>query len=95
MLAGGATGRSRLNSPARRAYSHTLTTFVVDQASDDGTGTVPGTLSWGILQANDIPGADTIEIRTSVALSDVATRLINSDVTITGDNSTTDRKSVV
>ncbi|MGD1937749.1 MAG: DUF4347 domain-containing protein [Cyanophyceae cyanobacterium] len=89
VLAGGATGRSRLNSPARRAYSHTLTTFVVDQASDDGTGTVPGTLSWGILQANDIPGADTIEIRTSVALSDVATRLINSDVTITGDNSTT------
>ncbi|MEM6502738.1 MAG: DUF4347 domain-containing protein [Cyanobacteria bacterium P01_C01_bin.89] len=89
VLAGGATGRSRLNSSARRAYSHTLTTFVVDQASDDGTGTVPGTLSWGILQANDIPGADTIEIRNGITFSGVMTRLINSEVKITGDNSTT------
>ena len=89
VLVGGASGQSSLSRRSRQAYAHTLATFTVTQATDDGSGNVPGTLSNAILQANATPGEDTILLSTDVTLSGVATRLINSDITLTGDDPNT------
>ncbi|WP_442938600.1 transposase [Nostoc sp.] len=37
-----------------------MTNFTVNQATDDGSGTTTGTLSYAILQANQIAGDDTV-----------------------------------
>lgn len=63
--------------------------FTVTQMNDDGSGMIPGTLSWAILQANISLGADTITLNTDVLVTEVPPnkswvmkRLIDSDVTI-------------
>ncbi|WP_395374843.1 hypothetical protein [Marinicella sp. W31] len=63
----------------------TAAEFEVTQCNDDGTGLVANTLSWSILQANTTPGNDTIVLSTDVLVSGVMKRLIDSDVTITSD----------
>ncbi|WP_223786649.1 choice-of-anchor D domain-containing protein [Marinicella meishanensis] len=63
-------------------------TFHVNQPFDDGTGLSTGTLSWAITQANTQPGADVIELQTSITLTGVMKRLIDSDVTLTSDGNT-------
>ncbi|MDY7054094.1 MAG: calcium-binding protein, partial [Limnospira fusiformis LS22] len=60
--------------------------FRVNQATDNGLGDIPGTLSWAIFEANKDPAAATIVLETDVTITDVMKRLINSDITITGDN---------
>ncbi|WP_395372979.1 hypothetical protein [Marinicella sp. W31] len=57
--------------------------FDVTVGIDDGTGTIPQTLSWSISQANTTPGSDVITLETDVTISGVMKRLIDSDVTIT------------
>ncbi|WP_395375230.1 hypothetical protein [Marinicella sp. W31] len=66
--------------------------FNVTVGIDDGTGTIPQTLSWSILQANTTPGSDVITLDTDVTISGVMKRLIDSDVTITSNGS--DRRSI-
>ncbi|MGJ8663755.1 MAG: choice-of-anchor D domain-containing protein [Marinicella sp.] len=56
--------------------------FVVDQSEDDGTGLVPNTLSWSILQANLSPGPQIITLENDVKITGVMKRLVDSDVTI-------------
>jgi|GEM_PF-1836587 len=63
----------------------------VIQGTDNGKGDVQGSLSWAILQANQLDGADEIQILTDVrlALPDDLQRmqtLLNSDITIKGNN---------
>ena len=60
--------------------------FEVTQATDDGTGLTDGTLSKAILDANETSGDDTIVLKTDVTVSGVMKRLINSNITITGDD---------
>jgi VCBS repeat-containing protein len=65
----------------------------VTEATDDGTGTTPGTLSWAIQQANERPGIDTIELQTDVRLNFADDRirmdpLIDSDLVIEGNGFT-------
>ena len=89
VLVGGASGRSLLRWDSRRAYAHTLATFFVNQSTDDGTGNTAGTLSNAILQANGNSEADTIVLQTGVTVNGVMTRLIDSDITLTGDDPST------
>lgn len=49
----------------------------VTEATDDGTGTVPYSLSWAIRQANVNPGPDTIILNTDVAFTGVMKSLID------------------
>jgi|GEM_PF-2221498 len=64
--------------------------FVVNQLIDNGTGLDEGTLSWAIRQANETEGADTITLNNNVDILGVMTTLINSDITINGNNFTID-----
>lgn len=58
----------------------------VTECEDDGTGTGAGTLSKAILDANELPGSDTILLRTNVTLTGVMKRLIDSNLTIKSDS---------
>ncbi|MEX6776932.1 hypothetical protein [Limnospira fusiformis] len=60
--------------------------FRVNQATDNGLGDTEGTLSWAIFEANKDPAAATIVLETNVTIEGVMKRLINSDITITGDD---------
>ncbi|PHJ56763.1 hypothetical protein VF14_32475 [Nostoc linckia z18] len=65
-----------------------LTNLTVYKATDDGTGNNVGTLSWAIKQANQLPGDDTITINTNVRVTGVMKSLVNSNITIVGNNHT-------
>ncbi|MGC9528747.1 MAG: calcium-binding protein, partial [Limnospira sp.] len=62
--------------------------FRVTQTTDNGLGDTIGTLSWAILQANtDAGGADdTIVLEENITVTGVMKRLINSNITLTGDD---------
>jgi Ca2+-binding RTX toxin-like protein len=62
------------------------TGFTVTESTDDGTGNTVGTLSWAILQANQIAGDDTINIESDVRVTGVMKTLVNSNITIVGNN---------
>ncbi len=64
----------------------TSDTFPVTIGNDPGHGLTANTLSWAILQANTNPGPDTIELQTDVTVTGVMKRLIDSDVTLSSDN---------
>ncbi|MBD2561393.1 MULTISPECIES: beta strand repeat-containing protein [Nostoc] len=63
-----------------------MTNFIVNQATDDGTGLTTGTLSYAILQANQLAGDDTITIDSDVRFTGVVKTLVNSNITIVGNN---------
>jgi hypothetical protein len=63
-----------------------MTTFSVTSATDNGLGNTPGTLSYAILQANQLPGNDTISMNTDVRVTGVMKTLVNSNITIAGNN---------
>ena len=65
--------------------AHATTFFVVNVGIDNGLGNTEGTLSWAIRQANVNPGADTIDLQTNVTLTGVMKSLIDSDITLQGD----------
>ncbi|GGA43250.1 VCBS repeat-containing protein [Okeania sp. KiyG1] len=60
--------------------------FEVTRRTDNGRGNTPGTLSKAILDANNRPGNDTIVIKNNVRLSGEMIQLIDSNITITGDD---------
>src|SRR4028119_880793 len=63
-----------------------MATFSVTSATDNGLGNTPGTLSYAILQANQLPGDDTISMNTDVRVTGVMKTLVNSNITIVGNN---------
>src|SRR4028119_418220 len=63
-----------------------MTTFSVTSATDNGLGDTQGTLSYAILQANQLPGDDTISMDTDVRVTGVMKTLVNSNITIAGNN---------
>jgi hypothetical protein len=63
-----------------------MTTFSVTSATDNGLGNTPGTLSYAILQANQLAGDDTISMNTDVQVTGVMKTLVNSNITIAGNN---------
>jgi len=58
-----------------------MTTFSVTSATDNGLGNTPGTLSYAILQANQLAGDDTISMNTDVRVTGVMKTLVNSNIT--------------
>ncbi|MEG4294886.1 Ig-like domain-containing protein, partial [Microcoleus sp. D2B6] len=58
----------------------------VNQTTDDGTGLTSGTLSYAILQANQLAGNDTITINSDVRVTGVMKTLVDSNITIVGNN---------
>ncbi|EAW35711.1 DUF4347 domain-containing protein [Lyngbya sp. PCC 8106] len=77
----------------QESYPFVLATFDVSQPTDDGTGNLPGTLSWAIQQANQTAGDDTISFNTNVRLNlDPSLKriqpLINSNINFIGNNKT-------
>jgi hypothetical protein len=71
--------------PVTILSSSLATTFEVNNPTDDGTGLVSGTLSAAILAANLNPGPDEIILTTDLQFTGVMKRLIDSDVTISGE----------
>jgi hypothetical protein len=65
-------------------YDYTLANFDVTVATDDGTGTVAGTLSKAILDANTAPGDDTITLTTGVRFTQIPNQLIDSNIAFIG-----------
>ncbi|GGA43267.1 VCBS repeat-containing protein [Okeania sp. KiyG1] len=63
-----------------------MATFEVTIPTDNGLGNTTGTLSKAILDANNLPGDDTIVIKNNVTLSGEMIQLIDSNITITGDD---------
>jgi len=63
-----------------------MATFSVTSATDNGLGNTPGTLSYAILQANQLAGDDTISMNTDVRVTGVMKTLVNSNITIVGNN---------
>ncbi|MBH8564824.1 cadherin-like domain-containing protein [Nostoc sp. CENA67] len=63
-----------------------MANFIVNQTTDDGSGSTAGTLSYAILQANQLAGDDTITIDSDVRITGVVKTLINSNITIVGNN---------
>jgi hypothetical protein len=63
-----------------------MATFSVTSASDNGLGDTQGTLSYAILQANQLAGNDTISMNTDVRVTGVMKTLVNSNITIVGNN---------
>ncbi|BAY21590.1 FG-GAP repeat-containing protein [Calothrix sp. NIES-2100] len=63
-----------------------MTNFIVNQTTDDGTGTTTGTLSYAILQANQLAGDDTITLNNDVRVTGVVKTLVNSNISIVGNN---------
>ncbi|MEG5031535.1 DUF4347 domain-containing protein, partial [Microcoleus sp. AT3-D2] len=92
------------NQEAMKDYEYTLANFDVTVATDDGTGTVAGTLSKAILDANAAAGDDSITIQTNVRFTGTPNVPINSNIafigggfTVSGDinnNSTNDAGDV-
>ncbi|ERT04640.1 hemolysin-type calcium-binding repeat family protein [Lyngbya aestuarii BL J] len=81
------------NQKIQESYPFVLATFDVNQPTDDGTGNLPGTLSWAIQQANETAGDDTINFNTSVRLNlDPSLKriqpLIDSNINFIGNNKT-------
>ncbi|MDZ8104294.1 MAG: Ig-like domain-containing protein [Nostoc sp. DedQUE12a] len=65
-----------------------MANFIVNQTTDDGTGLTEGTLSYAILSANQLAGDDTITIDSDVRFTGVVKTLVNSNITIVGNNHT-------
>ena len=59
--------------------------YQVTEPLDNGTGLVSQTLSWAILQANNNPGRDVIELQTDVTIQGVMKRVMASDLTLRSD----------
>lgn len=59
--------------------------FDVTVANDDGSGAIANTLSWAILQANTVSGADTITLKTNVSISHMMQTLLDSNITLQSD----------
>ena len=78
------------NREAMKDYEYTLANFDVTVAADDGTGTVAGTLSKAILDANTAAGDDTITLSTSVNVTGGMKTLINSNIDFIGNNFSVD-----
>ncbi|CAD5967981.1 DUF4347 domain-containing protein [Planktothrix agardhii] len=72
------------NQKAMADYDYTLANFDVSVATDDGTGTVAGTLSKAILDANAAAGDDTITLTTNVRFTGVPQVLIDSNIAFIG-----------
>ena len=64
---------------AMEDYDYTLANFNVIAITDDGTGTVAGTLSKAILDANVAPGDDNITLTTGVTFTQTPNQLIDSN----------------
>ncbi|MEG4301963.1 DUF4347 domain-containing protein, partial [Microcoleus sp. D3_18a_C4] len=79
-----------LNPDAMADYEYTLANFDVTVATDDGTGTVAGTLSKAILDANALAGDDTITLTTNVTVTGVMLTLVNSNIDFIGNNFSVD-----
>ncbi|CAD5953597.1 DUF4347 domain-containing protein [Planktothrix agardhii] len=76
------------NQEAMADYEYTLANFNVTVADDDGTGTLAGTLSKAILDANKAAGDDTITLQTNVTVKGVMKTLVNSNIDFIGNNHT-------
>ncbi|WP_320076503.1 DUF4347 domain-containing protein [Planktothrix agardhii] len=76
------------NQEAMADYDYTLANFDVTVANDDGTGTLAGTLSKAILDANKAAGDDTITLQTNVTVKGVMKTLVNSNIDFIGNNHT-------
>ncbi|MEH2074557.1 MAG: putative Ig domain-containing protein [Nostoc sp.] len=63
-----------------------ISPFTVTQATDNGLGNTVGTLSYAIFSANQTPGDDTITIESDVRVTGVMKTLVNSNITIVGNN---------
>ncbi|XZN91416.1 MAG: DUF4347 domain-containing protein [Microcoleus sp.] len=72
------------NQEAMEDYEYKLANFNVTAATDDGTGTVAGTLSKAILDANAAAGDDTITLTTNVRFTGVPQVLIDSNIALIG-----------
>ncbi|MEG4521144.1 DUF4347 domain-containing protein, partial [Microcoleus sp. AT9_A5] len=72
------------NRQAMEDYDYTLANFNVTVAIDDGTGTVAGTLSKAILDANTAAGDDTITLQTNVTFTQIPNQLIDSNIAFIG-----------
>ena len=72
------------NQEAMADYEYTLANFNVTVADDDGTGTLAGTLSKAILDANTAAGDDTITLTTNVRFTGVPQVLIDSNIAFIG-----------
>ncbi|MEG4106990.1 DUF4347 domain-containing protein, partial [Microcoleus sp. S13_C5] len=72
------------NREAMEDYDYTLANFNVTVATDDGTGTVAGTLSKAILDANSLAGDDTITLTNSVRFTQTPNQLIDSNIAFSG-----------
>ncbi|MEG4916550.1 DUF4347 domain-containing protein, partial [Microcoleus sp. B7-D4] len=72
------------NRQAMEDYDYTLATFNVTEATDDGTGTVAGTLSKAILDANTTLEDDTITLTTNVRFTQTPNQLIDSNIAFIG-----------
>ncbi|MGL5135998.1 MAG: DUF4347 domain-containing protein, partial [Planktothrix sp.] len=72
------------NQEAMKDYESTLANFDVSVATDDGTGTVAGTLSKAILDANTAAGDDTITLTKNVRFTAVPQVLIDSNIAFIG-----------
>lgn len=59
--------------------------FIVSEPNDNGLGNVPNSLSWAILQANSVPGVDSIVLENDVSITGVMKRLIDSDITLSSN----------
>jgi FG-GAP-like repeat len=63
-----------------------MTTFNVNQTTDNGKGDTAGTLSYAILQANDQAGDDQIVLDNDVRMTGAMQQLIASNINIVGNN---------
>ncbi|CAB4618054.1 unannotated protein [freshwater metagenome] len=84
-------GGSALAMMTALAGSASAATFTVDQATDDGSGTVSGTLSWAIAQAELDDAADVIDFSPSLTTitfsGDPSQVPITNSLSITGPGS--------
>jgi hypothetical protein len=74
------------NRQAMEDYEYTLANFDVTVATDNGTGTVAGTLSKAIFDANAAAGDDTITLNTNVTVTGVMQTIVNSNIDFIGNN---------
>ncbi|MEG3972659.1 cadherin-like domain-containing protein [Microcoleus sp. T2B6] len=63
-----------------------MSNLIVNQTTDNGLGDTTGTLSWAILQANQLAGDDTITLNNDVRIAGVMKTLVNSNINIVGNN---------
>ena len=74
------------NWQAIEEYEYTLVNFDVTVATDNGSGTVAGTSSKAIFDANAAAGDDTITLNTNVTVTGVMQTLVNSNIDFIGNN---------